>query len=114
MGGGSAAFSQGLKLRLGDSSVRGGGWEGKGGQEVRLSPGSVLSDGGSSQGVRPGGKRPGLRCIQQLVWPEQRLDLGEGRWALGTRTLLSRVSVERPCAHVCTCMCVHTQVSMQK
>ena len=91
----------------------GGGWEGKGGQEVRLSQGSLLSDGGPSQGVWPGRKRPGLRCIQQSSLARAEVGPQGGEVGSGYQDpAVTRVSREAVCAcvHLHVCASLHAEI----
>lgn len=90
----------------GDSSVRGWRVGGQGGQEVRLRPGSILSDGRPSQGIWPGGKRPGLLLYSVVGLATVEVGSQGGEVGSGYQDpAVMRVSREavRVCARACVC-----------
>lgn len=107
------------EVGLRNSSVQGWTVGGQGGQEVRLRPGSILSDGRPSQGIRPAAGREETWFIVVFSswsghsggWTSGR---GGGLWVLGPCVM--HVSREAVCAcvhvRVCVSASLHAEIIM--
>lgn len=105
------------EVGLGDSSVRGWRAAGQGVQEVRLRPGSILSDGRPSRGIRPGGREETWFVVfsswsgHSGGWTSGR---GGGLWV--PDPAIMRASREAVCAcvhvRVCVSASLHAEVIM--